>query len=141
MANATATDFLKKQLHMAEYGNGISEDYGPVNANGVLQNEKIYLGIIPAGTRVQDVRIITSGTLNAGTTINVGYEPVDTAPAAVLTYWQSGLASTSALNAISAGLPITFDKAVKLVVQVLGANVSGSPTVAAVVQGKAVGAP
>lgn len=140
MANAQAADLWNKIHHVKEDGNCWTEDYGPVNANGVLQNEKAYLGIIPAGTRVQDVRIITSATLNAGTSINVGYEPVDgSSPAANNTYWQSGLASTAALNAISAGLPITFERDVKLTVQVLGAAVSGSPTIAAVVSGKMVG--
>lgn len=140
MANAKAADLHKKVQHMTQFGNGWSEDYGAVSASGVNQNEKVYLGVIPAGVRVQDVRLITSGTLGASTTVDLGYEPVDgSSPSADGDYWQANLASTSALNTTSSAAPITFEKDVFLVATVEGANVSGSPTMSAVAQGKCVG--
>jgi len=138
--NVTAADLFSKTLHMAEYGNATKEDYGPLALTGVLQTEKAYVGIIPAGTRVTDVRVITSATLGAATTLSLGYEPVDGSdPAADATYWFNATASTSALNATSASLPKTFDKPVKIVATVGGGNVAASPTITVVVDGKAVG--
>lgn len=139
MANVTAADFnTKPRLTLA---NAYAEDFGAVAATGVLQNEKVYLGVIPAGTRLQDVRAITSGSLGATTTLSLGFEPMvaGDGPTANATYWLNAVASTAALNSQSSSLPITFERDVKLVATVGGAAVTGSPTIAAVVQGKYVG--
>lgn len=141
MANVRAADLQTKVLHMAEYGNAISEDYGPVAATGVLTGEKVYLGVIPAGSRINDVRVVTSGSLGAGTTLSLGYEPFSgSSPAANGTYWMNAVASTAALNSQSAALPVTFDLPVYLVATVGGGNVTGSPTITAILGGKALGA-
>jgi hypothetical protein len=142
MANVTATDLTKKILHMAEFGNAVSEDFPALALTGVNATEKAYLGIIPAGTRVHEMRLVTSGTLGASTSVDLGYEPVDgSSPAAVNNYWLNDLTSTAALNSVSAAEPITFNKAVKIVLLVNTANVTGSPTATVYYQGKVVGAP
>jgi hypothetical protein len=141
MANVTAADFNKKPMHMAEFGNAVSEDFPALALTGVLATEKAYIGIIPAGTRVQELRVVSSGTFGAATSIDVGYEPVGTAPVAANAYWFDNLTSTSALNAISAAEPITFDKAVKIVVTGNTGAVTASPTITVYYRGKAVGAP
>lgn len=141
MGNAVASDYRKKLLHVAEMGNANIEDYGPVALTGVLQNEKAYLGIIPAGTRVEEARVITSGTLGAATTLSLGFEAIDgnTVPATDATYWLNAVASTAALNQVSSSLPKTFDVPVALVATVGGAAVAGSPTITAIVKSKVVG--
>lgn len=141
MANVTAADFGKKPIHMAEFGNCVSEDFAALALTGVNQNEKAYIGVIPAGTRVQDVRVVTSGTLGAATTLSLGYEPVDGSnPAADATYWMNATTSTSALDVRPTAAAKTFDYAVKIVATVGGGNVASSPTIAVWYQGKAVGA-
>jgi hypothetical protein len=141
MASVVASDYNTKLLHTAEAGNCNIEDYGPVALTGVLQNEEATLGKIPAGSRVEEVRVITSGTFGASTTLSLGYKPIDGAtPAADATYWFNAEASTAALNQVSAGLPKTFDRDVAIVAKIGGAAVTGSPTITVVASSKFLGA-
>jgi hypothetical protein len=95
MANVTSPDIVHKVRHMAEFGNCISEDFPALALTGVAATEKAYVGVIPAGTRVQKLRVE----------------------------------------------PITFNKAVKIVVLVNTADVENSPTVTVYYAGQALGAP
>lgn len=137
MADKYAADFNQKPLYMAEAGNAWGEDYTiAVAAN---QNDKLYLGIIPAGVRVDQVRFIWEDG-GAGNTMDVGYEPVDSTPSAVGDYWIDGQdIATAAGNAFSSALPITFEKPVKLVATVLGANLTNTPRFTVIVKGTCVG--
>lgn len=133
MASKFASDFNHKPLHVSAYGNAWSEDYSFTGAGAV--GDKIYLGIIPAGIRVQSVSLIT-GAGGASASIKLGFEPVDAAP----------LADDDAFGTIdvaaagrtdSAVAPITFDGPVKLVATVVAAV--ASTTLTALVAGKVVG--
>jgi hypothetical protein len=142
MANVTSPDIVHKVRHMAEFGNCISEDFPALALTGVAATEKAYVGVIPAGTRVQKLRVVTSALLSATSTIDVGFEPLSgTDPTADNDYWFNDLAADAAINAVSAAEPITFNKAVKIVVLVNTADVENSPTVTVYYAGQALGAP
>lgn len=103
--------------------------------------EKLYLGVIPAGIRVDDFALIFDDC-GTSVTCSVGYEPVDTLPAASAAYWiAAGFdIATAAGRKDSTSHPITFERPVKVVLTVGGANFTGTPNVTVVVKGEMVGA-
>lgn len=139
MADLFAADYKQKPLHSGDFGNGYKEDYTYQRA-GVANTDKIYFGVIPAGTRVTEVEIAFD---DCGTSCNldIGFEP-DTpdGPAANLTYWATDIdVATAAGRFRSNAHPITFERDVRLVGTVGGAGFTGSPRVSVVVGGKVVG--
>jgi len=113
MATVFSPDYNAKPLHMSSHGNGWVEDYQHPSA--LAANDVVYLGIIPAGVRVYSV----TGPAN----LTLGYEPTESLPAA---------------GSFVTGIPVTFDRPVKLVGTASAALPSG---VTVIVTGKTVGAP
>jgi len=137
MADIYAPDYNQKPLHMAEMGNAWAENYSIAKA--AAQNDKLYLGIIPAGVQVDLARLIFEDA-GTGVTLDLGYEPVDSSPSAVGDYWIDGQdVATAAGSAFSSALPITFEKPVKLVATVLGAALTNTPRFDVILKGKVVG--
>lgn len=136
MASLFAPDYGQKLLHMAAMGNAWSEDYSYTGA--AAQGDKVYLGIIPAGVRVHGVRVLNSAG-GAGATVTVGFEPTEGTPAADADYWLNAAAVATAGSKDSASAPITFDRPVKLVATIGGADFAAGSLVA-IVTGKVVGA-
>lgn len=126
-------------LFAAEKGNAWTDDKS-FQRSGVLNADKLYFGFIPAGVRISSVRLINAAA-GASTTLSLGYEPVDgSTPGAALTAWFNAQAISSAGAPFSTAVPITFDKPVKLVGTVGGANFTGSPLLTVVLNGEMVGA-
>lgn len=139
MANIYAPEYNQKPLHMAAMGNAWCEDYAVTAApqNG----DKVYLGIIPAGVRVYEVRL-KHGAAGASATAKLGFEPFDgDTPSADDDYWFAAATSvTTAGVERSQASAVTFNQPVKLLLTAGGANhASGAYEV--VVIGKTVGAP
>lgn len=139
MGSLYASDFNQKPLHMSAHGNAWSEDYSATVAP--KDGDKLYLGIIPAGVRVYEVRL-KHGAAGASTTAKLGFEPFEgDTPTADDDYWLA--ASTSMVAAgveRSSASAVTFNRPVKLVLTAGGAD-HASGTYEVVVVGKTVGAP
>lgn len=120
-------------------GNAFCKSYKAKKAAN--SGDKLYLGIIPAGVRVDDFALIYD---DAGTSVTckVGYEPLDTLPAASDAYWIAASydIATAAGRKDSTSHPIVFENPVKIVLTVAGANFTGTPSITAVVKGEMVGA-
>jgi hypothetical protein len=132
-----ASDYNQKPLHMSAHGNAWSEDYAFTGT--IAETDKVYMGIIPAGVRVQDVRLVhhAAGT---GATATLGFEPVDDSPQADADYWLNAASVAAAGAQQSNAAPVTFNRPVKLVLTAGGADYAAG-TVRVVVFGAAVGAP
>jgi len=136
MASRFASDYGQKLLHMASMGNAWADDYKYVGA--AAQNDKVYLGIIPAGVRVYPPTVLhTAG--GASCTLTLGFEPVDGTPTADTDYWLNAADVAAAGAVTSTAEPITFDRPVKLVATIGGAAFA-SGSITALVTGKTVGA-
>lgn len=134
MANVFAADATNKLLHTGEYGNAVTYVYeADVAANS---GDVIYLGKIPAGTRVTDVRWTAEDT-GSTSTIDLGYLPADGAtPAAAQSYWFNDYdTSGAATDTRSASRPIRFERDVWLTVLVNSANFTGTPLINVTVYG------
>lgn len=108
------------------YGNAFKKAF---TAEKVAQiADVIYLGRIPAGTRVDTVSLnIATGPATA--TCSIGYTPVapSTLPAASTAYWfPGGTGLTTAAHTLSLGQPITFAFDVDVILTVAGAATNGS---------------
>lgn len=141
MADVFAAGYPTPNAFSAEKGNAWIGNFEIVSA-AANSGDKIYLGIIPAGVRVDLVRG-SFGDTGTGNTIDVGYEPVDgSTPSAVLNYWWNDLDTATAAVPLawSNGAPIMFDKPVKVVILVNSANLAGTPTLRLTMIGEMVGA-
>lgn len=138
MGSIYAKDYNQKPLHMSAHGNAWSEDYSAVAAPKI--GDKLYLGVIPAGVRVYEVRL-KHGAAGATATLDFGYEPFDgDTPTADDDYWLSVADVAAAGVKRSDSAAITFNRPVKLVLTAGGANYA-SGAFEVVVLGKTVGAP
>lgn len=135
MADFYASDYNQKPLHLAEYGNAWAEDYSA--AATAKTSDKVYLGIIPAGVRIYDVRL-SCGANQASSVADLGFEPIDDSPTADSDYWFAGADVKLAYTGRSNADPITFDRPVKLVLTPGGADHSAN-VYKVVVTGKVVG--
>ncbi|HCP78944.1 MAG: hypothetical protein CML16_03055 [Pusillimonas sp.] len=137
MATHHASDFNQKPLHMSAYGNAWAEDY-EITAT-VLDTEKAYFGVIPAGVRVYEVRL-KHHAAGTDTTCKVGFEPMDgDSPTADDDYWFVDTTDVAAAGVKeSTSAPITFQRPVKLVLTAGGANFAAG-TMSIIVNGKVVG--
>jgi len=133
-----AADYGQKPAHMSAYGNAWADDYQFTGA--AQQDDKIYLGIIPAGVRVTGVRLIHHDA-GSGVSVDLGIEPVEqgTPPASANAFVTNTMIATQGFID-SFTLPITFNQPVKLVLTVKGANMAVG-TLCAVVSGITLGAP
>lgn len=137
MGNHYASDYNQKPLHMAAYGNAWTEDYAFTGAPAAA--DKVYLGIIPAGTRVQALTL-QHPAAGVSAQAKLGFEPAEgDDPAADDGYWLP--AATDVADAgvkASTAAPITFNKPVKLVLTAAGAAFT-SGTWRVIVTGKVIG--
>lgn len=119
-------------------GNAFCKSYKATKAANSA--DKLYLGIIPAGVRVDEFNLIHDDT-GTSVTCKVGYEPLDTLPAADDDYWFAAATdiAAAAANKQSIAHPIVFETPVKIVLTVAGANFTGTPSITAVVKGEMVG--
>jgi len=138
MTDFYAADYGTKPTHMSAYGNAWTEDYQYTGA--AAKDDKVYLGIIPAGVRVTAVRLIHHAA-GAGVTADLGFEPVEdaTPPASATAFLANANLAAAGVKEASL-LPVTFNRPVKLVLTVKGANLAQG-TLCAVVGGIALGAP
>lgn len=137
MADIYAPDYNNKPLHMAEMGNAWAENYSIAKAAN--NGDKLYLGIVPGGVEVDLARLIWEDA-GTGVTLSLGYEPVDDAPTAAATYWFSTQdVATAAGAGFSSALPVRFEKPVKLVATVGGANLTNTPRFSVNLKGICVG--
>lgn len=139
MADIFAPTYKKAAGFASNYGNAWTADYeydGAANSGDV-----IYMGVIPAGVRVTQVRIISEDT-GTSVTLDVGYTPEDgTTPAESLAYWWNDLdTSAAAVNSFSAAYPVQFDKPVRVRILVNAANFTGTPRISLQFMGEMVGA-
>ena len=138
MADVYSDTYGAGNLFAAEKGNAWTEDLSIAKA--ASNTDKLYFGFIPAGVRVTGVKLVAAAS-GASTTLSLGYEPADgTTPSAALTAWLSAQAISTAVAFNSIAQPITFDKPVKVVGTVGGANLSGAPLLTVVFTGEMVGA-
>lgn len=137
MADKLAADFGVKPLHMDAHGNAWAEVYS-VTATAAI-NDKLYFGVIPAGTRVTNVRTINEATA-ASVTLDLGYEPwnPDGDPAADLDYWMAAADVAAVGTDQSTAFPILFDRPVQLVGTVKGAGYTAK-RIDVVVEGICIG--
>jgi hypothetical protein len=139
MADVYSDTYQAGNMFAAEKGNAWTEDLAFAKS-GVVNTDKLYFGIVPAGVRVTGVKLVAAAA-GASTTLSIGYEPVDgTTPVAALTAFFNAQAISAAGAFNSAAAPITFEKPVKLVGTVGGANFTGAPALAVVMTGEMVGA-
>ena len=84
MANVFAPDAITKILHTGDHGNAVQYVYEVAKAGNAA--DVIYMGKIPAGIRVTNVRA-QFADIGTGNTLDVGYAPADgAAPTAVANY-------------------------------------------------------
>lgn len=141
MANIFAPGYPTPNQFAAEKGNAFIATFQIASA-AANSTDKIYLGVLPAGVRIDLVRG-SFGDTGTGNTIDVGYEPDDdAAPAAVLDYWWNDLDTATAAvpTAWSTAAPIMFDRPVRVVLTVNSANLAGTPTLRVTLIGEMVGA-
>lgn len=120
-------------------GNAFCKSYKATKAAN--NGDKLYLGIIPAGVRVDDFALIFDDC-GTSVTCKVGYSPVDSTPTEDDDYWiAAGYdIATAAGRKDSTSHPVVFEKPVKIMLTVGGANFTGTPSITAVVKGEMVGA-
>ena len=134
MANVFAADANNKLLHTGEYGNVVQYVYEVEKAANAA--DVIFMGKIPAGIRVTNVRA-QFADIGTGNTLDVGYAPADgAAPTAVANYWWNDLdAASAAVDAVSASAPIRFERDVWLQILVNAQNLTGTPKLTLIVTG------
>ncbi len=134
MADIFAPDATNKLLKTGEQGNVVQYVYeydGAANSGDV-----IFMGKIPAGTRVTGLRLKTEDT-GSTSTLDVGYAPADgAAPVASANYWFNDVdTSGAAYDGSSTAGPIRFERDVWLQVLVNAANFTGTPLLQIIVTG------
>lgn len=135
MADVYTPEFYSKNLHMAEFGNAWADTYTATVTASIA--DKVYFGVIPAGTDIDFVRIINEAAASA--TLSLGYEPIDDSPTANTTAFFSAQSIGTAGAVISTAFPVRFERPVRLVATVAGAAISAKKIVVSV-KGRAVGA-
>lgn len=137
MADHKAPDLYTAPRHMDAHGNALIEPY-TITANAAAA-DKLYFGIIPAGTKVSRVRAINEATA-ATVTLDLGFEPVnDLGPAADLDYWLDAADIAAAGADESSAFPILFEHPVYLVGTVNTAGFGAAKRIDVEVIGQAVG--
>lgn len=108
------------------YGNAFKKSYTAAKVAQIA--DILYLGRIPAGTRVTDVNLILAAG-PASATCKIGYTPVspNTLPAAVDNYWFAAATQLTAAGiTASPAQPITFTYDVDIIATIAGAATNGS---------------
>lgn len=139
MATITKKKVLnQKQFGGTPYGNKATLEFNlTTNAIGafadsdvataVQSGDKIRLGVLPAGFRLEDSEVIVSDAFTAAVTANLGFEYVDgvdsTAVPQSATYFGSALALSSAarLRNATTNAPVTLPKDAYLILTTGGA--------------------
>jgi hypothetical protein len=120
------------------YGNAWTKAY--TSAKVAQIGDVLYLGRIPAGTRVNDFDLVVAGG-PASATCKIGYTPVspNTTPAASDAYWfplATGLTTNARTN--SKADPITFTQDVDIIATIAGAATNTS-NITVVLRGEILG--
>lgn len=139
MATITKKKVLnQKQFGGTPYGNKATLEFNlTTNAIGafadsdvataVQSGDKIRLGVLPAGFRLEDSEVIVSDAFSASVTANLGFEYVDGVDSAAVpqsaTYFGSALALSSAarLRNATTNAPVTLPKDAYLILTTGGA--------------------
>ena len=139
MATITKKKVLnQKQFGGTPYGNKATLEFNlTTNAIGafadsdvataVQSGDKIRLGVLPAGFRLEDSEVIVSDAFTAAVTANLGFEYVDgvdsTAVPQSATYFGSALAlsSVARLRNATTNAPVTLPKDAYLILTTGGA--------------------
>lgn len=136
MPDIFAAGYKQQPTHSHAYGNAYNESHR-FNAAAAIA-DKLFFGIIPAGTEVNNLQLINSAVATA--TITLGFEPDDPlGPAAVTNQWfPAGTALATAQSRNSASQPIRFERDVRIVAVLAGAALLATDTLTVVVNGKVV---
>jgi hypothetical protein len=139
MADLYSSTYKTAAGFSAEMGNAWTADFEADMA--AASADVIYVGVIPAGVRVTQVRIISEDT-GSTSTIDVGYAPEDgTTPTAAPNYWWNDLdTSGAAVAGFSSAYPVQFDKPVRVRILVNSADFTGTPRISLQFFGEMVGA-
>lgn len=136
MADIFADDFGKKAVPSGQRPNAYNDSY--TFAKAAAAGDKIYFGILPAGTEINRVSLVHDADADA--TLSLGFEPADgTLPAANLTAWFSAQALAAAGRKESVAQPIVLQKDVKLVGSLAVGGILVGTKLTVVLDGKSLG--
>lgn len=136
MADIYADDFGKKAIPSGQRPNAYNDSY-PL-AKAAAASDKLYFGIIPAGTEINECSLVHDADADA--TLSLGFEPADGAlPAANLTAWFTAQALAAAGRKESVAQPIVFQKDVKLVGSLAGGGILVGTKLTVILNGKSIG--
>jgi len=96
-------------------------------ATGIASGDKVRLGVLPAGFRMDDSQVVVSDAFSASVTGNLGFEYVDGVDSAAVpqsaTYFGSALAlsATGRLRNATTNAPVTLPKDAYLILTTGGA--------------------
>lgn len=158
MATITKKRLAESQFGGAPYGNTSTLRYNlTTNASGAAVNsdttaaiasgDKVILGILPAGTLLQDSTAIVSDAFSASVTANIGFEYVDgvdstTVPQDASYFFASlALSSTSRTRQSTAKAPVKLPKDAYLIATTGGAANAVVGVLDVLVEAEQVGAP
>lgn len=142
---------------MAAYGNvttlrsrlDTGANGAPLRANSELAlaiSDKVYLQVLPAGFRLEDLQAIVSTPMTAAVTGSIGFEYVDGVDSAEvpqdLAYFGAGIVLSAAarLRTASAKAPVTLAKEAFLVLTLAGAANAKASRIDFIVHGERLGA-
>ena len=139
MATITKKKVLnQKQFGGTPYGNRTTLEFNLTTnavgafidsdtATGIANGDKVRLGVLPAGFRLDDSQVIVSDAFSASVTGNLGFEYVDGVDSAAVpqsaTYFGSALAlsATGRLRNATTNAPVTLPKDAYLILTTGGA--------------------
>lgn len=116
-------------------------------ATGIASGDKVRLGVLPAGFRMDDSQIIVSDAFTASVTANLGFEYVDGVDSAAVpqsaTYFGSAVAINTAgrYRNATTNAPVTLPKDAYLILTTGGAANAAVGVADIFVEGVLTGAP
>jgi len=136
MPDIFAASYKNLPLHSHAYGNAYNEAHRFARAAAAA--DKLFFGIIPAGTEVTSLELINSAIATA--TLTIGFEPDDAlGPTAVTNQWfAAGTTVATAARRQSISQPIRFDRDVRIVAVLAAASLVVADLLTIVVNGKVV---
>ena len=132
---------LPFQLKTAANGSAIGAD----SAAALAPTDKVVLGDLPAGFRLDDSCLVVSTTFTASVTASLGFEYADGVDSTDVpqdaAYFGSGisLATAARLRNASSKAIVTLPKAAKLILTIAGATNAKASVLDIVIQGEQVG--
>lgn len=158
MATITKKRLAESQFGGAPYGNTTTLRYNlTTNASGAVVNsdstsavasgDKVIMGIIPAGTLLDDSMAIVSDLFTASVTANIGFEYVDGVDSTAVPqdndYFFAALAlsATSRTRQSTVVAPVKLPKDAYLICTTGGAAIAAAGVLDVLIKGELVGAP